>query len=42
MILSTRPMQVDVDCDRGPGEAGAALVYYNRSWHRLGEHSRLD
>ncbi|GAA5201604.1 hypothetical protein GCM10025773_22400 [Microbacterium jejuense] len=21
--------------------AGAALVYHNRSWHRLGEHSRV-
>jgi hypothetical protein len=23
------------------GEPGDALVYHNRSWHRLGEHSKL-
>lgn len=24
------------------GELGQPLVYHNRTWHRLGEHSRLD
>lgn len=28
----------EVDTDAAPN----ALVYHNRSWHRLGEHSRVD
>ena len=41
-VIAAQALQVDVERDLEPGEAGAALVYHNRTWHRLGEHSRLD
>jgi len=41
-VIAAQALQVDVERDLEPGEPGAALVYHNRAWHRLGEHSRLD
>ncbi|MDF2667490.1 MAG: flavin reductase-like protein [Microbacterium sp.] len=41
-VIAAQALQVDVERDLEPGEPGAALVYHNRTWHRLGEHSRLD
>ena len=41
-VIAAQALQVDVERDLEPGESGAALVYHNRAWHRLGEHSRLD
>lgn len=41
-VIAAQALQVDVERDLEPGESGAALVYHNRAWHRLGDHSRLD
>ncbi|MFS0795038.1 flavin reductase family protein [Microbacterium sp. 1P10AE] len=41
-VIAAQALQVNVERDLEPGEPGAALVYHNRTWHRLGEHSRLD
>ncbi len=35
-LQSSDPRQVE------PGDSGDALVYHNRSWHRLGEHSLIE
>lgn len=40
--LITRSVQSLIECKVQPGETGRALVYYNRTWHHLGERSRLD
>jgi len=41
-VIAAQALQVDVERDLEVGEAGSALVYHNRAWHRLGDHSRLD
>ncbi|WP_022877447.1 flavin reductase family protein [Microbacterium sp. B19] len=41
-VIAAQALQVNIERDLEPGEPGAALVYYNRSWHALGEHSLLD
>ena len=40
-VIAAHALQHHVGRDVGPGEGGGALVYHNRSWHRLGEHSTL-
>lgn len=41
-VIAAHALQSDLARDVDPGTAGDALVYHNRTWHRLGEHSRLD
>lgn len=41
-IVAARALQSNIDRDVPAGEAGGALVYYNRTWHRLGDHSRVE
>jgi len=40
-VIAAHALQSQVERDVDPGEPGDALVYHNRTWHRLGEHSRL-
>ncbi len=39
-VIAAHALQSSVT--RPVGDAGNALVYHNRTWHRLGEHSRLQ
>ena len=39
-IFAVHALQSSLSRDPAPGEAGNALVYHNRTWHRLGDHSR--
>jgi len=41
-VIAAHALQSQVVRDVAPGEAGDALVYHNRTWHRLGEQSRID
>lgn len=41
-VIAAHALQADLNRDVEPGTAGNALVYHNRTWHRLGEHSVLD
>lgn len=41
-VIAAHALQASIVRDVAPGETGNALVYHNRSWHRLGEHSLLD
>lgn len=38
-VIAVRALQLHIARDVAPGEAEGALVYHNRSWHRLGAHS---
>lgn len=40
-VIAAHALQSQLNRDVEPGEAGDALVYHNRTWHRLGEHSRI-
>lgn len=40
-VIAAHALQSDVARDVEPGAAGNALVYHNRSWHALGEHSQV-
>jgi flavin reductase (DIM6/NTAB) family NADH-FMN oxidoreductase RutF len=40
-VIVGHALQSSIDRDVAVGEHGDALVYHNRSWHRLGDHSRL-
>lgn len=40
-VVAAHALQSDITRDVAPGEHGDALVYHNRTWHRLGEHSRI-
>jgi len=40
-VIAAHALQAHLARDVEPDGAGAALVYHNRSWHRLGEHSRV-
>ena len=42
LVVVARALQANIDRDVTPEEPGSALVYHNRGWHRLGEHSRID
>jgi flavin reductase (DIM6/NTAB) family NADH-FMN oxidoreductase RutF len=39
--IAAQGLQATIARDVAPGEAGNALVYHNRTWHRLGEQSRI-
>lgn len=41
-VIAAQALQINIERDVEPGHHGNALVYHNRQWHRLGEHSRLD
>jgi len=41
-VIAAQALQAHVERDLEPGEPGDALVYHNRTWHRLGAHSVLD
>ncbi|MFT3797321.1 flavin reductase family protein [Microbacterium sp.] len=38
-VIAAHALQAQLERD---ASEGAALVYHNRSWHRLGDHSRID
>ncbi|BDV31822.1 flavin reductase family protein [Microbacterium terricola] len=40
-VIAAHALQSSIARDVPAGEPGDALVYHNRSWHRLGEHSRI-
>ncbi|WP_345800945.1 flavin reductase family protein [Microbacterium sp. AZCO] len=41
-VIAAHALQSSIARDVDPGDHGNALVYHNRTWHRLGDHSRLD
>lgn len=41
-VIAAHALQSHIERDVHPGEPGDALVYHNRTWHRLGEHSRIE
>ncbi|MEV7691738.1 flavin reductase family protein [Microbacterium sp. NPDC089189] len=41
-VIAAHALQSDIARDVVPGESGDALVYHNRTWHRLGDHSRVE
>jgi flavin reductase (DIM6/NTAB) family NADH-FMN oxidoreductase RutF len=41
-VIAAHALQSDIARDVEPGGHGNALVYHNRSWHRLGDHSRIQ
>ncbi|WP_159501922.1 flavin reductase family protein [Microbacterium sp. 18062] len=41
-VIAAHALQSGLNRDVDPGEHGNALVYHNRTWHRLGDHSRVD
>jgi flavin reductase (DIM6/NTAB) family NADH-FMN oxidoreductase RutF len=40
-VIAAHALQSRLERDVEPGAHGDALVYHNRTWHRLGEQSRL-
>lgn len=42
IVIAGHALQSHVERDVAPGGHGDALVYHNRTWHRLGDHSALD
>ena len=40
-VIAAHALQSQIDRDVSGGQHGGALVYHNRSWHRLGEHSQI-
>lgn len=42
IVIAGHALQSHVARDVAPGEHGEALVYHNRTWHRLGAHSAID
>ncbi|WP_399546665.1 flavin reductase family protein [uncultured Microbacterium sp.] len=41
-VIAAHALQSHIQRDVQPGGPGDALVYHNRTWHRLGEHSRIE
>ncbi len=41
-VIAAHALQSVIARDTQPGEHGDALVYHNRTWHRLGDHSRIQ
>lgn len=42
IVIAAQALQASIARDLPPAEAGNGLVYHNRVWHRLGDHSRVD
>ncbi len=40
-VIAAHALQSSLKRDVAPGEHGDALVYHNRTWHRLDENSRI-
>jgi len=40
-VVAAHALQAGINRDVEPGAHGDALVYHNRTWHRLGDHSTL-
>lgn len=40
-VIAAHALQSRLERDVAGGEHGDALVYHNRTWHRLGDHSRI-
>lgn len=40
-VIAVHALQAHIARDLEPGTPGEALVYHNRTWHRLGEHSQI-
>lgn len=40
-VIAAHALQSRLERDVAGGEHGDALVYHNRNWHRLGDHSRI-
>lgn len=41
IVVAAQALQAQLERDVAPGDHGDALVYHNRAWHRLGDHSRI-
>lgn len=41
-VIAAHALESHIERDVQPGVAGDALVYHNRTWHQLGEHSLID
>jgi flavin reductase (DIM6/NTAB) family NADH-FMN oxidoreductase RutF len=41
-VIAAQALQASIDREVPAGEPGNALVYHNRAWHRLGDHSRVE
>lgn len=41
-VIAAHALQSHIERDVPPDAASDALVYHNRTWHRLGEHSRIE
>lgn len=41
-VIAAHALQSGLNRDVAPGEHGDALVYHNRTWHRLSDDSRID
>ena len=41
-VIAAHALQSHIERDVHPGGPGDALIYHNRTWHRLGEHSRIE
>jgi flavin reductase (DIM6/NTAB) family NADH-FMN oxidoreductase RutF len=41
-VIAAHALQSHIERDVHSGGPGDALVYHNRTWHRLGEHSRIE
>jgi flavin reductase (DIM6/NTAB) family NADH-FMN oxidoreductase RutF len=40
-VIAAHALQSHIERDVHPGGTSDALVYHNRTWHHLGEHSRI-
>lgn len=41
-VVAAHALESHIERDVQPGVAGDALVYHNRTWHHLGDHSRIE
>lgn len=41
-VIAAHALQASIDREVEPGTPGNSLVYSNRQWHRLGEHSVIN
>lgn len=41
-VIAAHALNSHIERDVHPGGTDEALVYHNRTWHRLGEHSRME
>lgn len=42
VVIAAHALQSHIERDVHPGDSVDALVYHNRTWHHLGEHSRIE